>query len=171
VTTKRKPADKAAKPARPVGRPSKYLPEYARVALVAAKLGATDPDLAALIGVNINTIKLWSVQHPKFSAARMAGKAAYDDRIEHSLASRALGYEHDETDIRVINGKIVKTPIRKHYPPDPTAAIFWLKNRRGAAWRDKVEQEIKAEVTTTIDKDDLTRRIIFILSENLKAST
>ena len=27
----------------------------------------------------------------------------------------------------------------KHYPPDTTAAIFWLKNRQVERWRDKQE--------------------------------
>lgn len=29
----------------------------------------------------------------------------------------------------------------EHYPPDTTAAIFWLKNRQPAKWRDKKEVE------------------------------
>ena len=36
--------------------------------------------------------------------------------------------------------KIVKTPIRKRYPPDVVACIFWLKNRRPDIWRDKREE-------------------------------
>ena len=27
----------------------------------------------------------------------------------------------------------------KHIPPDTTAQIFWLKNRRPGTWRDKPE--------------------------------
>jgi hypothetical protein len=27
----------------------------------------------------------------------------------------------------------------KHRPPDTTAQIFWLKNRRPGRWRDKIE--------------------------------
>ena len=29
----------------------------------------------------------------------------------------------------------------EHYPPDTTAAIFWLKNRQPGKWRDKKEVE------------------------------
>ena len=39
--------------------------------------------------------------------------------------------------IRVVDGAIAMTPIRKVYPPDTTAAIFWLKNRKPEEWRDK----------------------------------
>lgn len=30
----------------------------------------------------------------------------------------------------------------KYYPPDTTAAIFWLKNRQKDKWRDKVDHEL-----------------------------
>ncbi len=51
------------------------------------------------------------------------------------MFARATGYEHDEVDIRVIDRKVVQTKIRKFYPPDTAAAIFWLKNRRKEEWR------------------------------------
>jgi hypothetical protein len=50
-------------------------------------------------------------------------------------------------DIRVVQGEIVQTPIRKFYPPDTTAAIFWLKNRKPGEWRDKQELEHTGSVT------------------------
>lgn len=159
------PAQDAVPPK--VGRPTLYRPEYARQATKLCKLGATDPELADFFEVSIGTVKLWAVQHEEFLAARMSGKLAYDDRVEHALAARALGYEHDEVDIRVVEGQIIQTPIRKHYPPDATAAIFWLKNRRSGAWKDRTEQKIEAEVTEVVDKDDLARRVIFLLSQRL----
>ena len=58
------------------------------------------------------------------------------------MFARANGYEHDEVDIRVVQNEIVQTPIRKFYPPDTTAAIFWLKNRRPDMWRDKTDVAI-----------------------------
>jgi hypothetical protein len=30
----------------------------------------------------------------------------------------------------------------KHYPPDPTSMIFWLKNRQPQKWRDKHDLDI-----------------------------
>jgi hypothetical protein len=45
-------------------------------------------------------------------------------------------------DIRVIDKEIVQTPVRKYYPPDTTAAIFWLKNRRPDLWRDRNQTEL-----------------------------
>ncbi|WHP44221.1 hypothetical protein [Pasteurella multocida] len=60
-----------------------------------------------------------------------------DANVAERLYKRALGYEAPDVDIRVIENKIVETPLIKHYPPDPTSAIFWLKNRQPEKWRDK----------------------------------
>ncbi len=38
-------------------------------------------------------------------------------------------------------GKPVIVPTVKHYPPDTTACIFWLKNRQRDRWRDKQDHE------------------------------
>ena len=37
--------------------------------------------------------------------------------------------------------KPVYAPYREHVPPDTTAAIFWLKNRDPAHWRDAWQLE------------------------------
>ena len=34
------------------------------------------------------------------------------------------------------DGKTVEHHYIEHYPPDTTAMIFWLKNRRSDRWRD-----------------------------------
>lgn len=132
------------------GRPSKYRPEFAEQAKKLCALGATDPQLADFFQVALSTVSLWKVQHKEFSDALSIPKAEADAKVEQSLYRRAMGYEHDEVDIRVIDGQIVETPIRKYYPPDTTAMIFWLKNRQPDAWRDKTQQELSGDVKTTI---------------------
>ena len=104
-----------------------------------AALGATEVEMADFFGVTTVTLFNWRTQHPEFFNATRLGKEEADDRVEQRLFARAMGYEHDEVDIRVVNGEIVKTPIRKFYPPDTAAASLWLRNRRPGAWRDKVE--------------------------------
>lgn len=125
-----------------MARPSKYKPEFAAQAAKLCALGATDAQLADFFEVAVSTINLWKSQHPEFSEAIKVPKGQADDRVEQSLYRRAMGYEHDETDIRVVQGAIVATPIRKHYPPDTTAAIFWLKNRRPEQWREMKAVEL-----------------------------
>jgi len=47
--------------------------------------------------------------------------------------------------------------VKKHVAPDVTACIFWLKNRRPAEWRDKVQQEISGPGGGPITWVDLVR--------------
>lgn len=136
-------AKKEVKPdAAPVGRPSKYKPEYAEQSRKLCLLGYTDAELASFFGVATDTINEWKVVHPEFSVSIRAGKEVADAEIADSLYNRAKGYSHPEDDIKVVQGEITITPTIKHYPPDTTAASLWLRNRQGGRWRDKTEQEI-----------------------------
>jgi hypothetical protein len=124
-----------------MARPTKYKQEYAEQARKLCLLGATDAELAEFFEVNEDTVHEWKKVHSEFSESIKRGKAQADADVADRLYQRALGYEHPEVDIRVLNGMIVQTPIQKHYPPDATAAIFWLKNRQSKQWRDKIVQE------------------------------
>jgi len=130
-----------------MARPTKFKPEFVAQAEKLCRLGATDIEVADFLEVDVRTLYRWKGEHEEFCQALKAGKDVSDERVERSLFSRATGYEHDEVDIRVVGGGIVETPIRKFYPPDTTAAIFWLKNRKPEQWRDKTESAITADVT------------------------
>ena len=130
-----------------MARPTKFKEEYILQAEKLCKLGATDMEIADFLEVDVRTLYRWKGENEAFCQALKAGKDVADERVERSLFARANGYEHDEVDIRVVAGEIKQTPIRKYYPPDTTAAIFWLKNRRPAEWRDKQEIEHKGGVT------------------------
>jgi DNA-binding XRE family transcriptional regulator len=125
-----------------MSRPTKYKADYAEQARKLCLLGATDAELAEFFEVSESTLNLWKKEHDAFSESIKKGKAQADADVADRLYQRAMGYEHPEVDIRVVSGEIVKTPITKIYAPDPTAAIFWLKNRQKAKWRDKIEQEV-----------------------------
>jgi hypothetical protein len=143
-----------------MGRPSKFKPEYVEQARKLCKLGATDRELAAFFEVTEKTLNNWKLESDEFLQALKSGKDEADDRVERSLFARAVGYEHDDVDIRVIEGQIVATPITKHYPPDTTAAIFWLKNRRKDEWRDKVTNEHTGADGKPL-QHDLTMTVVF----------
>jgi len=123
----------------PAGRPTAYKPEYAEQAKKLCALGATDAEMANFFSLAISTINLWKIKHPEFSESLNLGKEVADKRVVEALYQRAMGFSHEDTDIRVVDGAIMETPMIKHYPPDTTAAIFWLKNRRPDQWRDKVD--------------------------------
>jgi transposase-like protein len=125
-----------------MARPTDYKPEFAQEAAQMCAEGATDQELADYFGVDVRSLYRWKNTQPEFRQALKAAKESADDRVERSLFERALGYERDEVDIRVVGGEIVQTPIRKFYPPDTTAAIFWLKNRKPEEWRESKAVEL-----------------------------
>lgn len=128
------------------GRPSAYNPAYAKQAQKLCQLGATDVELADFFGVTVTTIGNWQRQHADFLAALKMGKDAADARVERSLYHRANGYTFDSEKVFQFQGEIVRAKTREHVPPDTTACIFWLKNRRRDEWRDR--QEAAAEALT-----------------------
>jgi hypothetical protein len=65
------------------------------------------------------------------------GKEEADKRVERSLCNRAISYSYDAEKIFCDkNGKVTRVPYVEHVPPDVTACIFWLKNRKPPEWRD-----------------------------------
>lgn len=133
-----------------MGRPSKYQPEFAEQALKLCRLGATDKELADFFQVNEDTVNEWKRVHPEFSESLKDGKALADAEVADKLFKRATGYEHKAVKISANpNGDEHVTEYVERYPPDTTAAIFWLKNRRPDLWRDKTVQEHAGGITVT----------------------
>lgn len=93
-------------------------------------------ELADFFGVSDRTIYRWQAQYPEFCQSLKVGKESVDERVERSLYHRAVGYSYDAVKIMSVAGEVEKVPYREHVPPDTTAAIFWLKNRRSQQWRD-----------------------------------
>lgn len=143
--------DALAPPKRGPGRPSTYLPQNAKIAEELCKLGATDSILADTFGISTVQVQKWQTMHPEFGAAVLKGKSDFfDPLIERSLAQRALGYAVDTEEVKVMrDGGIIRYPLRKHYPPDVTAMIFWLKNRQPARWRDVWKIDHSGKVDTS----------------------
>lgn len=107
-----------------------------------ARDGLTDEQLAAKIGITATTLYDWKNKYPVISEALKRGKEVVDVEVENALLKRAMGYEYTETRTETADDGTVKTIVmQKTMPPDTTAQIFWLKNRRPAAWRDKQQVE------------------------------
>lgn len=128
----------------PAGRPkgsATYKPEYAKQAGKLAFLSLTDEEIASYFEVGIVTFNTWKKQFPEFFEALKEAKELADAKVAKRLYQRAVGYEHDDTDIRVVNNEIVETPIRKIYPPEVKAAMFWLQNRQPSKWRAQQRED------------------------------
>lgn len=142
-----KKADAAKQPEVKTGRPTDYDPDYARQAAQLCILGATDEEIASFFGVSVRTIYRWKLQHEPFCQALQNGKNLPDERVARSLYQRALGtYVVEEQAVKVKVGpneeKVEIVKVEKFVPPDTTAMIFWLKNRRSKEWKDVKHNEV-----------------------------
>ena len=117
-----------------------------------ARDGLTDEQIAHNIGIRVSTLYDWQNRFPDISEALKKGKAPVDLEVENALLKKALGFT---TKVR----KPIKVKTKKqlkdkglieeehieyvdedvYIPPDTTAQIFWLKNRRPERWRDRQE--------------------------------
>lgn len=142
-----------------MARPPSYKPEFAAQAEKLCLLGATDNELGDFFGVRRETIWAWGQKYEEFSNALKAGKAAADERVAQSLYHRAVGYTFDGEKVFQFQGEIVRAKVREHVPPDTTAMIFWLKNRRPDEWRDKREIEHSGSIDIANASDEELARI------------
>lgn len=119
-----------------------------------ARDGLTDEQIARNIKISCSTFYAWLDKYPLISEAIKKGKAPVDYEVENALHKKAIGYT-------VTVKKPIKVKTRKqlkdkgmieeerieyaeeevYIPPDTTAQIFWLKNRRPDKWRDKPKEE------------------------------
>lgn len=139
------------------GRRSTYKIEYADIAARMFLSGATIYDVAIELGIHHSTLYLWRDRFPSFAEALNTPRRNANARVVESLYGRATGFE-------VVMDKRVKTkddngnevtrwmPEIVYYPPDVTAAIFWLKNRDPANWRDV--KTLDGDMSITVERGD-----------------
>lgn len=131
-----------------MARKTLWQDEMAGLAKNLCLLGATDSDLAKHFEVSIATINNWKKKHITFRMALKEGKFVADAQVAGSLFQRAIGWVCEETDIRVIDKKVVVTKYTKHYPPDTTAAMYILNNRNKELWRTHQVFEHGGQIST-----------------------
>lgn len=121
----------------------KYHPAWARSL---SRRGLTHEEVAREMGISEPTLRKWQREHAEFFSAIKETKSEADSQVEASLFRRAVGYEIEE--VRVVGQpeaggtKTLRVEkVKKQVPPDVTAMIFWLKNRRPDLWRDVQRME------------------------------
>ena len=129
-----------------MARPTNYRNEYAEQARQLCLLGYIDKQLADFFNVSEQTINTWKNKHPEFLESIKRGKDIADAEVVDSLFKRAKGFDYEEVELKVVSGKTSKKIIKKRALPDPTSAIFFLKNRQSKYWRDKQVTETTVNV-------------------------
>lgn len=108
-----------------------------------ARNGLTDAEIAGNLGIALSTFYAYKLEHPEFSEALKRNKELADLQVEGALFRRALGYRYSEDTYATVTDeetgeerRVLVKSIEKEQPPDTTAQIFWLKNRKPADWRE-----------------------------------
>lgn len=149
------------------GRASKYCIDHAERVYRLCLLGLTDLEICSAFGINEQTLHNWQAQHPEFKQAILYGKQEADAKVTEALYKRAIGYQHPEVVLHVIDKEVTKTVVTRHYPPDTAACRIWLKNRtrnNEFVWQDSFQAEvtgrnggkIQTESTVKIESLDLS---------------
>lgn len=116
-----------------------------------ARDGVPDAQIAKNMGVAYSTLREWRDRFPALSAALKDAREVADRKVENSLYKRAQGYtvkikktfkvkraDYDESGRKIREVEELKQGEDEvHIPADVTAQIFWLKNRKPEAWREK----------------------------------
>ncbi len=93
------------------------------------KLGATNKEIADVLGVNVSTLHRWKNEHSDLNEALRTGARQLVLEIKASLLKQALGYKETESKIIRKNGVIVHQEVVEHYyPPNERACAMLLRN-------------------------------------------
>lgn len=127
-----------SKVCRSPGRPTKFKPEFVKIAFGMALLGATDEQLAEAFDVALGTIANWKKSEPEFRDALKRGKGQADAAVVRALYRRAIGFRRKSEKIffDAKRGQVVRVECTEYFPPETTAGIYWLKNRQPERWRE-----------------------------------
>jgi hypothetical protein len=127
-----------------MARPTKYDPDYhPKHAYKLALLSHTDEEMAQFFDIHTDTFYEWMKKHPEFSEAVTLGKIPADADVAVSFHKRACGYDIKTEKIFCFQGEVIRAETTTHIPPDPGAALNWLKNRQPDKWRDKKQLELE----------------------------
>lgn len=132
-----------------------------------ARDGLTDEQIAIKIGINRTTLYKWIDRFSDIGNALKQGKEPVDIDVEDSMVKLALGHyvtvkkpmkirtekrlkKKDKDGREYETGVIVEEHIeyvdeQVYIPPNVTAQIFWLKNRKPDQWKDKREQVVSTK--------------------------
>lgn len=136
----------------------KYKPEFVELVEPMMSRGATYKTLAQVFGVCEDTIGRWKKQHPEFGAALETGSLSADKEVAASLYRMAIGYTYREDKSVWVNDvrgqkRLESISITKYVPPQPQAAMFWLRNRMPELWSER-------KVLTSLDNIELLDEIL-----------
>lgn len=147
---------------RKTGPKPAYLGRLDEVERIYKLFGPTTKKVAEYFEVGRSTVDYWIANYADFSEARNRGLAYADAKVVDSLYRRALGYDAEEREYKVITNTetgeqmqlLVRRTIR-HVPASEKACMFILSNRHRDEWLTylSVKHSGKVDVTHTDVRD------------------
>jgi hypothetical protein len=100
-------------------------------------------------------------KHPVLAELVKWSRAVTNISVENSLFKAATGYDYEEIKTVVEEDKNGKKrtrieKVKRHMPPNPTAMVFWLKNRAATDWNDR------REIVVSTKAAELERKQLFL---------
>lgn len=141
-----------------------YHPTYAARVRDLSFVGASDAEIARIVGVSLSTLSQWKTMYPEFAMAWEDGRVQADAKVAGALFKRACGYKEEKwKDTK--DGRLCEEVL---YPPDVKACVFWLTNRQPELWKNKIEYDGQIVDTASTDKLselEAARRIAYALTK------
>ena len=131
-----------------------------------ARDGLDNEQIAKNLGIVPSTLYTYALKNKELENALKKGKEVADREIENSLYKRALGYDVEEVIEEQrpdADGNMIitlKKKTKKHIPPDTTAIIYWLNNRKPKEWRNKqvIEGDARSVISNMQAMADLVNK-------------
>lgn len=112
-----------------------------------ARDGLTGEQIAHNIGIHRSTFCGWIDKYEDVADAVSRGREVVDVEVENALLRAAMGYRSVEEIEEMIDGEmVVVRRITKDVPPNATAMVFWLKNRKPDVWRERKDVSMTADI-------------------------
>jgi len=97
-------------------------------------------------------------QHTEFGAALEKCSLSANQEVAASLYRMAIGYTYQEEKSVWVNDprgqkRLESVSLTKYVPPQPQAAMFWLRNRMPELWSER-------KVLASLDNSELLDEIL-----------
>lgn len=119
-----------------------------------ARDGLIDEQIAKNLGIAYSTFKEYKSRYPALADALKKGKEVIDYEVENALLKKCLGYYvpekvafkckrvyYDDNDRRCEVETVEVAEVERYVPPDTTAQLAWLNNRKPKSWRRDSNRE------------------------------
>ena len=146
----------AAASKRSAGRPSLFKPEQIQMIRTLASHGVSEIRIQEDLGISERTWRRWKAENPQILAALRVSDEEMLEIARTNVVRRMQGYEYRAEKIMTVSmgggvSEVKRIPYVEHVPPDTTAAMWIMKNRDPANWKDRQEVENRGDVVVRVE--------------------